>query len=316
MSLASGDGLTVLMAVRNGAPFLRVAMESILNQSYRDFCFLIVDDASTDSTRDIIAGINDPRVELLPLERNIGQTAALNVGFRHAVTPWIARMDADDYSAPTRLEEQMRAVDENSDLRCVGTGIWEFRDDPARQESVILRPQVHEAIWRAELLGSGIIHGSILVHRETVLGVGGYNESYRFASDRALFLKLLRRTRAMNLQKPLVGLRRHEAQDSFSLRAVEEYIEVFESALAEDNFPAPEAAVLRRSLSYYHLFRARCLRRAGRKTEAWRDWKHALALSPQAWFRDQAGSLARDLLPKSWQAHLRDKRMGVRYENA
>src|SRR3989338_9985680 len=103
--------LTILMAVHNGAPYLRVAMDSILRQTYCTFRFLIVDDASGDDPRQLIGSYADPRVELLALERNVGQTAALNTGLHSCTSPWIARMDADDYSAPTRLEDQMRALE-------------------------------------------------------------------------------------------------------------------------------------------------------------------------------------------------------------
>ena len=72
--------LTVLMATYNDGRFLPMAMESILSQTYRHFRFLIVDDASTDETPQIIRSYNDPRIEHLRLEQNVGQTVALNIG--------------------------------------------------------------------------------------------------------------------------------------------------------------------------------------------------------------------------------------------
>ena len=101
------ETLTVLMAVYNGERFLRTAVDSILNQTHSDFRFLVVDDASTDSTPELLRRIRDPRLEVFRLDQNVGQTAALNIGLRRAATPYIARMDADDYSAPHRLERQM-----------------------------------------------------------------------------------------------------------------------------------------------------------------------------------------------------------------
>ena len=106
----TAPAVTVLMTVHNGGPYLRTAIHSVLAQTYRDFRFLIVDDASSDDTRDIIRSYDDPRVELMVLPQNVGQTAALNLGLRHAASPWIARMDADDYAAPSRLEEQLGAL--------------------------------------------------------------------------------------------------------------------------------------------------------------------------------------------------------------
>ena len=79
-------GLTVLMAVYNGSAYLRTAMDSILQQTYSDFQFLIVDDASTDDTREIIRSYEDSRIQLICLEQNVGQTASLNIGLRQAST--------------------------------------------------------------------------------------------------------------------------------------------------------------------------------------------------------------------------------------
>ena len=175
--------LTVLMTVYNGSPYLRTAIESILQQTYRDFRFLIIDDGSTDDTRDIVWSYDDERIELLCLSRNLGQTAALNIGVRHISTPWIARMDADDYSAPTRLEEQMRVLEADHSLGCLGTFAWWFRDDPKTIGAIHTKPERHADIKRALLVGSPIIHGSIMVSRTALLDVGGYNERYRYSAD-------------------------------------------------------------------------------------------------------------------------------------
>src|SRR5688572_19340877 len=126
--------LTVLMAVRNGEPFLTAAIESILRQTYEEFRFLIVDDASTDRTREVIRSYDDKRIELLCLQQNVGQTAALSIGVQRVSTPWIARMDADDYSAATRFEKQMNLLTADPSLGCVGTFAWVFRNDPAVAE--------------------------------------------------------------------------------------------------------------------------------------------------------------------------------------
>src|SRR5438874_10353759 len=143
--------LTVLMAVRNGEPFLNLAIDSILRQTYGDFRFLIIDDASTDRTRELVRSYSDKRIEMLCLEKNVGQTAALSIGVQRLSTPWFARMDADDYSAPTRLEEQMRALTRDPGIGCIGTFAWVFQNDPAAAESIISRPENHDDIKRALL---------------------------------------------------------------------------------------------------------------------------------------------------------------------
>src|SRR3990170_6306785 len=99
--------ITVLMSVYNGERFLREAIESILNQTYRDFEFLIINDGSTDSSREIILSYNDPRIRLIDNELNIGLTRSLNKGLRLARGKYIARQDADDISFRKRLEKQV-----------------------------------------------------------------------------------------------------------------------------------------------------------------------------------------------------------------
>lgn len=302
------------MAVHNGTEYLRPAVESILDQTDGSFRFLIVDDGSTEEVESLIRSYADPRIDFLRLERNVGQTAALNIGLRRIATPWVARMDADDVCALTRFQEQMEVVRRHPQIGCVGTGIWEFRQDPVHRDTVILRPQNHPEIWQAELLGCGIIHGTLLVRREALLSVGGYDERFRYASDRVLFLKLLRRVQAFNIQKALVGLRRHGGQDSFSLRAAEEYVRLFAEALAHDR-PSPwETALLKSSLAYAHLFRAGCLRHQGRILPAWQDEWRALRLSPRACARHALGSIAKRALPAALSSRFQEKRLGVRTE--
>ena len=299
------EPLTVLMAVYNGQAFMRTAIESILAQTYRSFRFLIVDDASTDGTCALIRSYEDPRIELLALERNIGQTAALNVGVRHATTPWIGRMDADDYSAPTRFEQQMHALVADTTLRCIGTQAWEFRDDPQVRGALITRPPRHADIQRAALEGAAMIHGTIVVSRAALLDVGAYDERFRFAADRALFVRLFSSYRAANLAEPLLGIRRHPRQDSFSKVAADEYIQIFSELLASDRFPAAEQQILKRSLAFAHLFRARYFRAARQYRDWSRDLWQALELSPGTWCRQALDTLSARWLPTRVHAVLR-----------
>ena len=285
--------ITVLMAVYNDSGSLPAAVESILGQTRRDFRFLIMDDCSTDRTPELLRSYaqRDPRVEVVRLERNIGQTAALNLGLRQARTPWIARMDADDYSAPDRLEKQMQALEETPDVGCLGTAVWEFREDPGQREGIVRRPLEHEEIRRAALLGAGMIHGTILVRREELLACGGYDERYRYASDREMFIRLFRKVRGRNLPEPLMGLRRHPGQDSYSLKAADEYVEIFERSLAGNSFAGPERAILRQSLAYSYLFRARCRPAPGSWRARAADVGRAFQASPARCLRGLAGQL-------------------------
>jgi glycosyltransferase involved in cell wall biosynthesis len=272
--------VTVLMAVHNGAPYLRTAIESVLAQTCQAFRFLIVDDASTDDTRDIVRSYAEARIELLCLPRNVGQTAALNVGLRHAASPWIARMDADDYAAPERLAEQMRAVEADPTLDCVGTFAWVFRDDPRVVDGVIEKPLQDAAIKRQMLRAVPLIHGSLLMRRRAVLEVGGYDERYRYSADWDLYHRWLPRSRAVNLPKPLVGIRRHPQQDSYSRRAVDENLEIFSRLLTTPLGMRRDRAMVRDSLSYTYMMRARLWLGEGKLKEMLGDVGSAFRWSP------------------------------------
>jgi Glycosyl transferase family 2 len=271
--------VTVLMAVRNGEPFLNVAIDSILRQTYRDFRFLIIDDASTDRTRELIRSYTDDRIELICLEKNVGQTAALSIGVQRLSTPWFARMDADDYSAPTRLEEQMRALNRDPGIGCIGTFAWVFQDDPAAAESIISRPENHDDIKRALLWDSPIIHGSIIVEKQKFLQAGGYKDQYRYCADLDLYDRLVPLCHTANIAKPLLGLRRHAGQGSQSPVAVEEGIDIYRRRLSTGKYSAEERRALRAALSLWFIRRTIIGISKRKPVAAAGDLIHALTLS-------------------------------------
>lgn len=288
--------VTVLMTVYNGARYLPAAIESILAQSYRDFRFLIIDDCSTDDSGRVARSYKDPRIEVLSLQENVGQTAALNLALTRADSPWIARMDADDFSAPSRLEKQMQAAQDHPDVQCVGTAVWEFREDPAVREGIVKRPETAEEIRQAALQGKGLIHGSVVIGRRALLEAGGYDERYRYASDREMFIRFLKKYRAVNLAEPLLGIRRHPGQDSYSLQAANEYIDIFLRLLSAGECPAGERKILRDGLAYSYLFRADGLRSDRRYGEWLKDVLRSFGTDPIRAIRTLGGQTVRKAL--------------------
>lgn len=297
--------LTVLMTVYNGGEFLPTSIDSILRQTYPDFHFLIVDDASTDDTCQIVRSYSDKRIELLCLKENVGQTAALNIGLRHASTPWIARMDADDYSAPTRFEEQMRALDEDSSLSCVGTHAWFFHDDPKSIDDVIATSIGYAGIKKALLKGSPIIHGSMVVNRTVMLDVGAYDERYRYAQDLELFERLLARHNGANIPKRLLGIRRHPNQVSRTIISHNESIEILTRRLSTNTYSREDAAVVRASLSRAHVARSRHLGGQRNYPAALKDLSVAFRLSRGEFVRSFLKSYVGHIVPERKRAQLR-----------
>src|SRR5258705_299739 len=113
--------VTVLMQVYNSERFLSEAIDSILNQTFTDFEFLIIDDGSTDNSLKIIKSYSDARIRLVQNEKNLGITATLNKGIVLARADLISRMDADDISYPERLQKQYEYLKDHPDCALLST---------------------------------------------------------------------------------------------------------------------------------------------------------------------------------------------------
>jgi glycosyltransferase involved in cell wall biosynthesis len=272
--------LTVIMAVHNGSPFLRTAIESILNQTYSNFNFLVIDDASTDDTREIVRSYNDDRITLECLEKNVGQTAALNIGLKLAKTPWIARLDADDYSAPTRFEEQMRALEADPSISCIGTHVWMFHDNPEVVDDVFATPEDHADIKHALLRGSPMVHGSIIADRAALLDIGGFDERYRLVADLELFDRLVLKYKAANIPLQLVGIRQHPDQTSGTKLAFDEVIEICNGRLLTGDYSRPDVASIKATLSRAYLYRAQFREDGNSFSERMKGVGRAFRVSP------------------------------------
>ena len=122
----AGVRISVVMAVYNGEKYLAEAARSILDQSFRDFELIIVNDGSTDGSREIALALNDARVRLIDNPGNRGLPYSLNTGFAQAQGEYIARMDADDIAVPHRLATQLAFMDANPQVGICGGAIRRF----------------------------------------------------------------------------------------------------------------------------------------------------------------------------------------------
>ena len=201
--------LTILMTVYNGEPYVSEAVESILNQTYSDFRFLILDNASTDNTREIIRAFNDSRIDLIPLPENIGIVAALNRGLQMIDTPFVARMDADDACFPTRLAAQVDFLSSHPEVGVLGT-IMEIMDRFGKTFRIYKVPLSHSMIAWTLLFGKTFAHPSVMFRKSLIRRTGGYDPDFTYAEDLELWTRLVECTRFANLSTPLSRLRVHE----------------------------------------------------------------------------------------------------------
>ena len=207
--------VTVLMTVRNGEPYLREAVASILNQTYRDFRFLILDNASTDSSRDTIKSFADPRIELVELAEDMGQTAALNCGLHMIDTPLVARMDADDVSMPERLAKQVAHMEQNPGIALLGT--WcQLVDTNGTHLGTFHPPITQREILDGFSTQSPFAHPSVMFQSASVNQAGGYPADYANLQDFALWFEMSCRFDVANLPHELMQLRIHPEQTNLS----------------------------------------------------------------------------------------------------
>ena len=202
--------VSVVMPVYNAQLYLSLAVKSILAQTYKNFEFIIVDDASTDSTPKILNDFNkiDKRIILLKDKTNLGVTKSLNIGVSKAKGKYIIRMDADDWSYPERFELQVELMEKNPSVIVSGSYIkvcnskletiyirkYRLNDKSIRKHIFRYSPFAHPAtIWKANIL-----------KKER------YNEMLTTCQDYELYFRIGKFGKFMNLDRALLKLRLHD----------------------------------------------------------------------------------------------------------
>lgn len=203
--------ISVVMPVYNSAKYLREAIESILGQTYQNFEFFIFNDGSSDESHQIITSYQDPRIRYHSYATNSGYVPHLNKGIELAQGKYIARMDSDDVSLPTRFAEQVAFLETHSTYGVCGSS---FTFIGNATHSRIL-PIEDEEI-KVKLITSCVIsHPSVMMRRRLLIDNKlAYNESVAPAEDYYLWCALSPLTKFYNLPTPLLKYRAHEGQIS------------------------------------------------------------------------------------------------------
>lgn len=194
--------VNVVMSVYNDEHYLRQAMESILNQTFRDFEFIIINDGSTDRTPKILRNFDDDRIILVENPHRIGLAQSLNKGLRMARGKYIARMDADDVSHPMRLDLQVQFLDAHPEIALLGTA-FAVKDQATGKIREIRHPTTGGAIREFLCEDNPFCHGSVMARLECMLGVGGYRPEFALSQDYDLFLRVAEAYEMANLEEVL-----------------------------------------------------------------------------------------------------------------
>lgn len=196
------------MAVYNGEEFLGSSILSVLNQSYKNFEFIIVNDGSTDGSLKIAEDFqrNDNRIKIINNAQNLGLTKSLNVGFLASKGEYIARLDSGDISLPERIERQVEFLDENKNIGLVGTWMY-IINTKGEILRAIKYPTNDKAIKKALINYNPFAHSSIMLRRSMLPRIDIYDEGYRYTQDYKLYVDLYPYTEFANLPITLVKYR-------------------------------------------------------------------------------------------------------------
>lgn len=179
------------MTVYNGMSYLKECVDSVLEQTFQDFEFLIVDDASTDRSLEFIESYVDPRIRIVRNEKNMGQVASLNKGLQHARGAFVARMDQDDVNLPNRLAEQHAFMEAHPAVAIVCS--YEHTIDSHGNYVCSWRRTIpnYGGFLGLVILGlSPVWHPSVMFRRDIVQRLGGYDSNFPLAEDFELWSRL------------------------------------------------------------------------------------------------------------------------------
>ena len=195
--------LSVVMAVYNQAETLNPAVKSILEQSFADFELVIVDDYSSDETSGILQDWRqkDKRVKVITNSRHLGLTKSLNLGLKPVKTRLIARMDADDIALPERLKRQRDYLLSHPKIGLLGTAV-RLIDEAGKPLRVKQLPSSQEKIRQSILNGCPFVHPTWMLRKSVLDEVGVYNETFPYAQDYELALRIASRYPCANLLDP------------------------------------------------------------------------------------------------------------------
>lgn len=218
--------ISVIMAVYNGEKYLVESIESIINQTFQDFEFIIIEDGSNDDSLRIIKEYQnkDNRIRIIKNKENIGLPASLNRGLKIAKGKYIARQDADDISLSNRLEVQCNYMEDNPEIDILGSD--NFYIDI--EGNIFYERSIDEFDVKHLLLSEKTLfpHGTAFIRRSVFDDVGFYNESFIYTQDREYWMRsYIKNKKIYRLSKFLYKYRVTESQrDKREERAIRDSI--------------------------------------------------------------------------------------------
>lgn len=204
---------SILMAVyiKEKAEYLELAIKSMLNQTVMTNDFVLVKDGPlTEELNEVInkySSMYPGLFNIIEFEKNMGLGYALKIGVERCKNEWIARMDSDDFSIPTRCEQQLNLIKNNSKLDIVGSSITEFNGYLGNIQAYNHLPETNEEIHEFARRRCPFSHPSLMIRKSKILEAGNYRE-YHLCEDYELWTRMLaNNAQCYNIEESLVYVR-------------------------------------------------------------------------------------------------------------
>jgi GT2 family glycosyltransferase len=197
--------VSVVTSVYNGEAYLEECVNSILNQTFQDFEYIILDNGSTDSTPEILDGYTDSRIRIVHQE-NLGIAGSLNKGVDLSNGDLILRLDADDYSIPKRLEKQLTFMDRHPEIVLCGSRFKVLLGNETFDQTIDFIEE-NAVIRKTMVCFNPFAHSTVIYRKKAFIESGGYNKKFKYSQDYDLWLRLLECGEAHILKDILTTIR-------------------------------------------------------------------------------------------------------------
>lgn len=198
----------IIMPLYNKAPYVRKAVESVMEQTFGDWELIVVDNGSTDSSGEIVTGITDSRIRIVRLEENIGPGGARNYGVSQSAAPWVCFLDADDWWEPTFLEEMTGLIERHPDAGIYGTGYYIVKNGRKRVAPIgvdedFKEGEINYCRVYAKTLCMPLTSISVCMPRKVFDEMKGFPTGVKLGEDFLLWIHVALQHKVILLNKPL-----------------------------------------------------------------------------------------------------------------
>jgi glycosyltransferase involved in cell wall biosynthesis len=243
--------VSVIIPAYNAIAYLKEAVDSVLKQTFTDFEVLIVDDGSSDGTVEWASQIPDPRVRLISQE-NQGSSGARNTGITAAQGEYIALLDADDIWQPTKLQKQVRYLEENPSIGLVDTWTVLINQQGQSTGKIVVSYAEGDDVWKQLVQFKPVCpcDSTPLIRRRCFETVGLFNTELPFLEDLDMWIRLASQYRFGVIKEPLVQYRQHPGSKSTNCQGT---LEAFRTIIEKAFESVPAELLPLRERGYGHI---------------------------------------------------------------